>query len=197
MNRILFFLTAVSLGVFLVNCGNEEPQEEPDVLEEHADIRYGNTNYPFPQLTEKARTFTSKWGGFEDFETQVKSINGATVEALKNNSERLVVYTDSIAKKLPDTLAVQAIESRVMVAKTRAHLLDQLVHRTRIDSATLQTYITEMNNAASNLMVQINDKFKKDAIDQQRIDAEKKEIEKQKKIRDSIFQQELKDKNQK
>jgi len=196
MNRFLSFLTVACIGVLLGSCGNEETQDEADTMQEHTDILYGNTSFSFPQLSENARSYTSQWGAFEDFETQAKSINGATVEELKNNSERLLVYTDSIASKIPDTLAVQSIESRVMIAKTRAHLLDQLVHRARIDSATLQTYITEMNMATNNLIIQLNDKFKKDAIDQQRIDTEKKEIEKQKKARDSIFQQEIKDKNQ-
>ncbi|RFN59054.1 hypothetical protein [Marixanthomonas ophiurae] len=196
MNRLLSFLTVAFIGVLMVNCGNEETQNETDTLQEHTDVLYGNTSFSFPELSENTRSYTNQWGAFEDFESQAISINGSTVEELKNKTERLLVYTDSIAKKIPDTLAVQSIKSRVMIAKTRAHLLDQLVHRAHIDSVTLQTYIAEMNNATSNLIVQLNDKFKKDAIDQQRINTEKKEIETQKRLRDSIFQEELKDKTQ-
>ena len=50
-----------------------------------------------------------------------------------------------------------------------------------------------MNNAAKNLIIQINEKFLKDAIDFQRIDSEKREIENQKRSMDSIFKQEIKD----
>jgi len=196
MNQFLSSFLAVLVAVILFSCGNEETQDEVNNPIEETNTLYGNKNVSFPQLSEKVRSYTSQWGAFEDFEGEVKAINGATIEELKNRTERLMSFTDSIVKKLPDTLAIQSIQSRVMVAQTRAHLLDQLVHRTRIDSARLQTYIDEMNIAASNLFIQLNDKFKKDAIDQQRIDTEKKEIEAQKRTRDSIFQQEIKDKNQ-
>lgn len=196
MNQFLSFFLVVSASILLTNCGNEETQNEVEQEIEKTNSRYGNKNVSFPQLSEKVRTYTSQWGAFEDFEAEAKAINNATISELKNRTERLMNFTDSIAKKLPDTLAVQSIESRVMVAQTRAHLLDQLVHRSTIDSAKLQTYINEMNAATSNLFVQLNDKFKKDAIDQQRIDTEKKEIEEQKRMRDSIFQQEIEDKNQ-
>ncbi len=195
MNQSLSSFLAVLVALILFSCGDEKKQNEVSNPIEETNTVYGNKNISFPQLSEKVRSYTSQWGAFEDFEAEAKAINGATLEELKNRTERLMSFTDSIVKKLPDTLAVQSIQSRVMVAQTRAHLLDQLVHRTRIDSVRLQNYIDEMNIAASNLFIQLNDKFKKDAIDQQRIDTEKKEIEKQKRKRDSIFQQEIKDKN--
>ena len=181
--------------MLILSCGNKQEQDTTAAtpkLDEHS--LYGNKNFSLPTLSEKARSYTSQWGAFEDFESEAKTINQATIEDLKNASERLMGLTDSISKNLPDTLAVQAIQSRVMVAQTRAHLLNQLVHRTQIDSVELQAYIDEMNNATRNLIIQLNDKFEKDAIDQQRIETEKKEIEDQKRKRDSIFEEELKDK---
>jgi hypothetical protein len=51
-----------------------------------------------------------------------------------------------------------------------------------------------MNIAVKNLIIQINEKFQKDAIDLQRIENEKKEIEKQKQLLDSVYQIELQNK---
>ena len=81
-----------------------------------------------------------------------------------------------------------------MVAKTRALLLQQEVHKARIDSSQLQIQIDEMNMATKNLIIQINEKFQKDDIDFQRKDDENKEIEKQKKFLDSVYKSELQDK---
>lgn len=196
MNQFISFLSIIFVSLLILSCGNKQEQDTTAAtpkLDEHS--LYGNKNFSLPTLSEKARSYTSQWGAFEDFESEAKTINQATIEDLKNASERLMGLTDSISKNLPDTLAVQAIQSRVMVAQTRAHLLNQLVHRTQIDSVELQAYIDEMNNATRNLIIQLNDKFEKDAIDQQRIETEKKEIEDQKRKRDSIFKEELKDKN--
>ncbi len=42
-------------------------------------------------------------------------------------------------------------------------------------------------------MIQINEKMEKDAIDLQRIDSEKKELEQQKQFLDSVYKAELED----
>ena len=59
--------------------------------------------------------------------------------------------------------------------------------------ARIEANIEEANNAIENLIVQLNEKFQKDGIDLQRIDNEKKELEKQKKFLDSVYRAELKD----
>jgi len=51
-----------------------------------------------------------------------------------------------------------------------------------------------MNTSVKNLIVQINEKFQKDAIDLQRVTNEKQELEKQQRFLDSVFQIELQDK---
>ena len=134
-----------------------------------------------------------QWGAFEDFEIEAKSINGSTIDGLRTKTKRLVRSLDSISKRVPDTLRTKPIVSRLIVAKTRAMLLQQELQKRNIDSVRLQLQIKEMNHAAKNLIIQINEKFLKDAIDLQRIDSEKKEIESQKQFMDSIFKQEIKD----
>ena len=66
-----------------------------------------------------------------------------------------------------------------------------------IDKDKVEIYITETNDAVKNLIVQLNEKFQKDRIDLQRIDNEKKELEKQKKFLDSVFNVELEDQKNK
>lgn len=186
-------LSVISLFFMAISCGN--PSEDIEVQEEiKVDATlYGNKNFVFPLLSKDANEYITKWGAFEDFEGEAKQINGSTVEDLRDKTARLVSRIDSLTKKVPDTLQTQPIVSRVMVAKTRAALLFQEVRKSRIDSSTLQDQINEMNIATQNLIVQINEKFQKDAIDFQRKDDEKKEVEKQKRFLDSVFQSELND----
>ena len=103
-------------------------------------------------------------------------------------------HLDSLSKNIPDTLFNQAILSRVIVVKTRINLLHQELKKSKIDSIQLQNYMNEMNASVSNLIIQINEKFQKDAIDLKRVEDEKKELENQKRFLDSVYQIELQDK---
>ncbi len=190
------FLYTLILSFFLIACGNNSEEEsltpEPQQL---STSLYGNSNYKFPSLTENAKTEVMHWGAFEDFETQAKTINGYTIEAIQTKSLQLVTQLDSISKNIPDTLNTKSIYSRVIVAKTRAYLLNQEVNKSQLDSVRLQEYLNEMNISVKNLITQINEKFQKDAIDLQRIDNEKQELENQKRFLDSIYQAEIQDNN--
>lgn len=192
----IFILSFVCTLFLLISCGN--PSEVVEVQEDTHDTSaiFGNSDFQFPVLSENAKAYITHWGAFEDFEGEAKNIQGSTLEELRDKTERLKSRLDSLTKKVPDTLQTQSIVSRVMVAKTRAALLYQEVRKAHLDSSRLETQIVEMNKATKNLIIQINEKFLKDAIDFQRKDDEKKEIEKQKRFLDSVYQAELKDKNQ-
>jgi phenylalanyl-tRNA synthetase alpha subunit len=189
----LFFLSLILIFISLSSCGN--PSEEIETTEENIEttVLFGDKNFVFPDLSENAKNYGMQWGAFEDFEIEAKSLNGSTIDGLRTKTTRLIQSLDSISKKVPDTLNTKPIVSRVTVAKTRAMLLQQEVQKATIDSVTIQLQIKEMNIAAKNLIIQVNEKFLKDAIDFERIDSEKKEIESQKRLLDSIFKQEIKD----
>jgi len=190
----LSILTVVVCLFIMSSCGdssemNEYPQDVVD-----ATTLYGNKTFVFPSLSENAKVYVSHWGAFEDFETEAKNISSSTIEALRDKSERLITRIDSLTKKIPDTLFTQSIISRVMVAKTRASLLRQEVNKGQIDSLRLQSHLHEMNMATKNLIIQINEKFLKDAIDFQQKDEEKKELEKKRRFLDSVYKAEVQDK---
>ncbi len=189
------FLTTLVFCLLLVSCGNaSEENSEMHIAVQDLEGTYGNKKFTVPQLSERALMHVTQWSVYEDFENDAKTISGSTLEKLRNTSERLVQYSDSLSKKIPDTLNNSAISSRLTVVKTRANLLLQEANKSRIDSLKLENAITEMNKAVKNLIVQINEKFQKDAIDLQRKEDEEKELEKQKRFLDSVYKAELKDK---
>ena len=141
---------------------------------------YGDTLFIVPSLTDNARAEVIQWGAFEDFEEQAKTINGGTLEMLKNKSNRMVSHIDSIFKKIPDTLNNPVIYSRLLVVKTRTHLLNQEARKVHLDSTSLEKKLIDLNISVKNLFLQINEKLEKDLIDLQRNNYEKIEIESQK-----------------
>jgi len=195
---IVFISTILLLSYSLISCGNSSEESKLQVPSQQINSSlYGNTSFVFPELTDEAKIEVSHWGAYEDFEAEVKSINGNNIEELQIRTSQLVFHIDSLIKKIPDTLNTRAIYSRVIVVKTRSQLLEQEVNKSRIDSIQLQNYFDEMNISAKNLMVQINEKFQKDAIDLQRVDNEKQELEKQQRFLDSVHQIELQDRRRK
>jgi len=197
--KFMRLFLVVALSFILVSCGNSSEEEIAATLipQKVNTSLFGNKDFVFPTLTENAKNEVMPWGVFEDFEAQAKSINGNTIEIIKEKSLQMVSQLDSLTKKIPDTLFTKAIYTRVIVAQTRANLLNQEVNKAHIDSVRLQDYLNEMNVSVKNLLTQINEKLQKDNIDLQRIDNEKQELEKQKKFLDSVYKAELNDVNRK
>ena len=191
----VFIFTVLLIIISFFSCKNpSEESKTPLAQQEITASLFGNSNFVFPELTAEANIEVSHWGAYEDFEVEMKLINGNNIEELQIKTIRLVSNIDSLTKNPPDTLNTRAISSRLIVVKTRSLLLEQVLNNSRIDSIQLQNYINELNISVKNLMLQINEKFQKDAIDLQRIDNEKQELENQQRFLDSVYQIELQDK---
>jgi len=188
-----FLLTIVCVTAISCNEGSNETTTQEETLKDTTAL-YGNRNFVLPELSPTARDVIAQWSLYEDFENEVKLLNGNTVEALRDKTERLIAHTDSLSKKIPDSLFSNPIFSRLIIVKTRVGLLHQEIRKSRLDSAKIQESLYEMNVSVENLVIQINEKFQKEAIDLQRKENEEKELEKQQRFLDSVYQIELQDK---
>ena len=177
---------------FLISCGNNTKDNQEAAPQDNS-IIFGVRDYTFPELLPSVREHTVAWAVFEDFLMEAKSINGSNYDALRNGSELLKMYSDSLFAKIPDTLNTNLIRSRLLVLQTRSAILDQLAHQSTVDSLATQNAIGELNRAVDNLVVQLNEKFRKDQIDFQRKDDEQNELQKQARFRDSVMDLERQD----
>ena len=50
---------------------------------------YGNTKFVFPDLSNTAKLEVSHWGAYEDFDTEMKTLNGNTIEVLQISWSRI------------------------------------------------------------------------------------------------------------
>lgn len=188
------FLISASFLIF--SCGNssDEGNQEPA---NSASIIFGKADHTFPQLSAPAKEQALQWGILEDFLSEAKNLNGSNYQDLRNHSERLQQFSDSLIKSVPEALNSRPINSRLVVLKTRSNLLYQTSHRAYIDSAGLQNAVSEMNSAVDNLIIHLNEKVQKERIDFQRKDNEEMELKKQKRFQDSVMDLELRDQNRK
>jgi hypothetical protein len=172
-------------------------KEEPDAVQVAVDSTslYGSKSFVMPEIRREYADFLSEWSIFPDFSREMKSLNMQPLPVVKNKSEALVKHTDSLIQKIPAPLYTNPIFARLRVVNMRAKLLQQEAQRPRIDSAALQKAIVEMNLAASHLVVQINEKFAKEAIDHSQEEIESRELKQQQRFLDSVYRSELRDKN--
>lgn len=193
--KFTVFLLAI-MGI-VVSCQNSLEENDNGKTEYESSIVFGDTTYSFPALSDPAKEQAVRWGVLEDFLSEAKKLNGSNFQSLKNRSERINEYSDSLFKNIPDTLNINQIQSRLVVLKTRAELLYQTTHRATMDSAELQHSVREMNRAVKNIITHLNEKFQKDKIDTERKDNEKTELKLQQRFKDSIMNLERQDQQNK
>lgn len=185
----------LSLVLIAFSCG--ESQEQEEAPKNDASILFGDKNFDFPPLSVPAKEQAIRWGVLEDFVTEAKNANGSNYQDLRNHSELLKNYSDSLLKKIPEAINTKPINSRLFVLKTRSELLFQAANQSNIDSLKVENSLTEMNIALKNLMIHLNEKFQKDNIDFKRRENEENELKKQKRYKDSIMNLELQDNKRK
>lgn len=164
--------------------------------EQQAKALYGSTMAPLPKVSEVARIETEKWSVFDDFEENVSLLKNQTVAVIKGRSGGLILETDSLQKNIPEALDTRPIYARLILANTRAKLLNQLASYDKIDSLQLENGLKEMNLAAATLFTEINRTFKKNKIDEELKESEKKELEQQQRFLDSVYKSEIQDNKQ-
>jgi hypothetical protein len=177
-----------------LSCSNTETVDTQNKIEGSTLGQvFGFKNSTLPPFSPSTSNYIATWPVFDDVTLEILAINGASLKTIRERSAILVSRMDSLTKKIPDTLRTQPISSRVMVAKTRAAMVNQEANRGTLDSEAMQQAISEMNTAMANLIVQINEKFEKDSEDNNVKDNEKKEMELRKARLDSIYKAELND----
>lgn len=178
------------------SCDNSETNTVEEVVPVQELTRtYGETTTELPRLMNGAEGVVTNWPVFDELSNALESIKGATASEIKAKTERLILFTDSLAKTIPDTLDSKPIRSRLLIVDTRVQLLDQEVRKSRPDTAIIESCVRELNMAGSNFINQINEKLAKDRINQERREDEEKELEKQQRFLDSVYQSELEDQN--
>lgn len=180
--------------MLFISC-KEEPQnalQETSQKQEDT-LLFGNTTVAYPALQSNVKEILKDWPIFNEFQSDSRLLSSISAINLKTLSAKLLSQTDSLSKSLPDTLRSQTVTSRLRVVSTQLALLKQEVGKDKLNVSLVEKNITETRTAIGNLIHHLNEKLQKDKIDLQRKEDEEKELEKQRKARDSIFQLELKD----
>jgi len=195
MRQSLFIIVILML---VISCKNDTQDSlQNNAIKQTDTLLFGNTPLNYPKLQANTKEILKDWPIFNEFQSDSRLLVSISAPNLKTLSAKLLSQTDSLFKSIPDTLQSQAINSRLRVVNTQLALLKQEINKDKLSVEFVEKNIDETRVAIGNLLLQLNEKFQKDRIDLQRKEDEetelKKELEKQRKARDSIFQLELED----
>lgn len=159
----LIFITAVFS--FLVSC-NSNTGSDTDLSSEDIEISIPKSDVEFPNLSADAMDKITSWQYFQEFENDLKQINRGNVRSYRSETERMSAVADSLLKNIPEALNTNAISSRMRVVNVRIKLLEQSIHQTNAELDVITNNLKETNNAFTNLIIQLNEKFEKMRIDE-------------------------------
>jgi len=192
--RTFILICSFFASILLFASCEDVTQTEAKTQEVKKDTaHYGKENFHFEKLSPQADDIIKDWPVFKDFKGVSINLYNSTFEELARKSGLLLTITDSLSKSIPDTINSKAIQSRLVVVKTRMELLNQEVKLGKPHPEKVELYISEAYKAINHFVVQINEKLQKDGIDIQRSADEAAELKKQQRARDSIFNLELQD----
>jgi hypothetical protein len=145
----------------LISCESKKQPDLPEVAQGIDTIELPKKNIELPPLSQEAQQAVSGWQSYMELERDLKRINRGSFNDIEMETERLSTISDSLMNDAPEILMTPSITSRMRGLSNRIKLLDELVNRRRIDSATVAESIEETNNAFKNLVVQINERFER------------------------------------
>lgn len=184
---------AICLG--LSACKGEQQKVAHEEIQQQESMIFTVKEPAFPEFNAATGELLLSWPAFQDFQREAEELNDNTLTELKSRTRRLITYSDSIIRSIPDSLNTQSVYARLLVVNNNVRLFHQELNKDQLDSATVAANLEDLLLATSNFYQQINQKLLKDAIDMQREEDEKNELEQQKQFLDSVLQEELKDNN--
>ncbi|MCR9182669.1 MAG: hypothetical protein NXH73_07060 [Flavobacteriaceae bacterium] len=161
------FITSLILilSAFLVSC-NTSKEENGNQSNSEIDLNLPQLDSRFPLLSAQAQNQITSWQYFKEFENDLKRINQGNVRDYRAETERMVAVSDSLLKNIPEDLNTNSISSRMRVLNVRVKLLDETLHQPTVKTDVITENLKETNTAFSNLIIQINELFEKQRIDE-------------------------------
>lgn len=163
--RILAIIVFSFTSVFFHSC-DSNTKSTNDTASEVTEIIIPKNDIEFPKLSAEAMDKITSWQYFQEFENDLRQINRGNVRNYRNETERMSAVTDSLLKNIPEALNTTTISSRMRVVNVRIKLLEETIHQPNADINVITGHLNEANEAFSNLIIQINERFEKLQIDQ-------------------------------
>jgi len=166
-------LTIFSL-LILVNCKKEAPQSESEdqtdteaiaVVSRITKNDIESLDYADYGLSNTSKKAVNNWASYTELETLIESIKNGDLLYFENDDEILTAFIADLRSTVPDKVGNESVNARLTALETKFLKLKSAVKIRQTTKAELLATIHEFLEAGSNLNLQMNKKFEKEAQD--------------------------------
>lgn len=163
MNKIFFLITVFAL----ISCKTDKDadnmaENKIDTTAFQKKLDFENPDYA---LEPEAKEYALKWIEYITAQNEIKNLENATVNEVKNNASSIAQIMESLKNSVPDSLKSTAVEARLNVVNTKAQLLKQYSGRQEPDAGDIAQTSQELHLEFNNLKLQMNEIFLKSLED--------------------------------
>ena len=159
MNKFIFLIIILTV----ISCKTDKDTEKSaqnleDTTAFQKKLSIEDPNYA---LEPEAKEYALNWIEFITAQNEVKKLENATINQVKNNAGTIAQIMETLKNSVPDSLSSVAVEARLNVVNTKAQLLKQYSGRQEPDAEDIAQTSRELHLEFNNLKLQMNEIFLK------------------------------------
>lgn len=163
-----FTFTIVILFIGLVSCKDSDKDNNNDAVLNRGEItltesdinRLDYTDFALSDLSQKA---TKDWLKFQELQNEIGILKKGDTSFFKEDDQIISSFISDLKNEIPETLKLSQIDARLVVIETVIMQLKELSTYTQTEKPQLLEAVKKVLVANSNLVLQLNKKFEKDA----------------------------------
>jgi len=159
--------------LLLINCDNNVSQQDATSTtgeEKTKTTRISKNDieglsYADYGLSNASRKAVDSWASFGELEVLIQSINNADLLYFEGDEEVMTAFIQDLKSTIPDNVSNESIIARIIALETKFYKLKSAERLKTTTKDELLSSVMEFLEASSNLNLQINKKFEKEAQD--------------------------------
>ncbi|RZV68314.1 MAG: hypothetical protein EX254_02120 [Flavobacteriaceae bacterium] len=164
----------VLIGLLLLtNCDKDVSQQDSTTTTEEETTQatriskkdIESLSYADYGLSNASRKAVSSWASYGELEVLIQSINNADLLYFEGDEEVMTALIQDLKTTIPDNVSNESIIARITALETKFYKLKSAERLKTTTKDELLSSVMEFLEASSNLNLQVNKKFEKEAQD--------------------------------
>lgn len=167
MNKNLIFITLLGL-IFSIACNDSKQLENNNDYSSNAtynisEDQIGGIKYTEYILDKQAKSTAEQWQKYTELEGIIADVKKADFSFFIENNDVLLAFLKDIKESVPERFDTPAILARIIALETVFLKFEDQLMRANASEEKLIEVVKEVLTSFSNLNLQINKKFEKEA----------------------------------
>jgi len=162
------FLLSVAILFSLISCNKNQDTKTEDIeIAKDTTVLTKNDiskiNYIDYGVDKKAQTTLDSWQAYNTLAMSISRLKSADISFFKEDNTVFVSTIKDLESTIPETINTEPIQARLLILKTKLFKLEEALNLSTTEKEEKLLVIKELFEAFSNVTLQINKKFEKEA----------------------------------